>query len=535
MIQLWRKLGKPASGALLMALLLSTMAAAFGIALLGLSGWFLAAAAVAGAGGSVAAFNHLLPSTGVRAFAVARVASRYAEQLVGHEATLSISASLRPTLFERMARSQQGIASLPAGELAAITDDVSAAEGGFLRVIAPAFAVGAGMLVALGWAAAVDPLAALCVTIIFALVCVALPLLMLHRSGRAAESLAEEQAGLRSGVAAAVENAIELEIAGVLDDAMARATTRMRATNAAMDRLQRPFQTAGAAISFAGGLVALMLVGWAMVAGLDGAIAAGAALACLAAFEAASASARILDAAVRARASTRRLLARLDTQVADGGGQTVQVVLPLATNNVSVPVGSALIGPISLACEAGDIVELSGPSGVGKSTMLEAIAALRAVASGDVLYGGAAGGDARPASVLALVAVAPQFPSFLPGPLRNQIAYGRPDASDADVAEALASVEMTGAVAGREDADANAFSGGERRRLGIARAIVARPQLLLLDEPFAGLEDALADALRANLARWVSEGERAIIFTSHRAGPDWNGKALRRIAWPVAT
>ncbi len=532
MIRLWLALGKPALGALVLALFLSATAAAFGIALLGLSGWFLAAAAVAGGGASVAAFNHLLPSTGVRTFAVGRVASRYAEQLVGHDATLSISARLRPALFERMARRQEGIASLPSGELAAITDDVSAAEGGFLRVIAPAFAVGAGVLVALGWAAAVDPLAAVAVLLIFALVCLVLPLVLLRTSDRAAGALAEEQAGLRSDVAAVVENAIELEIAGVLDAGMERAVTRMRGASEAVDRLQRPFQTAGAAISFSGGLAALLLIGWAMMAGPDGAIAAGAALACLAAFEAASASARILDAASRANASTGRLLVRLGSEITDGRGQAVQSVLPLNLANVSSRVGVTVVGPISLECAAGDIVELSGPSGAGKSTLLEAIAALRAPSAGDLRYGDVAGGDVRPALVLAHTAVAPQFPSFLPGLLRDQVAYGRPDASDADIAEALALVGMTRIVAGRKDADANAFSGGERRRLGIARAIVARPQLLLLDEPFAGLEDALVETLRANLTRWVGEGDRAIIFTSHRQGPDWTGKPLRRVAWP---
>jgi len=534
MMKLWRALGRPAAGPLGFALLLSVLAAAFGVALLGLSGWFLAAAAVAGAGGAITAFNHLLPSTGVRAFAVARVASRYAEQLVGHEATLSISASLRPALFARMARAQQGIAALPAGELAAITDDVSAAEGGFLRVIAPAFAVGASGLVALGWAAAVDPLAAGVVLATFIATCGVLPAFLLRGSRRVASALAEEQAGIRSDVAGAVENAVELEIAGVLAGTIARATAQMRATSEAQDRLQRPFQTAGAAISLAGGVVALMLIVWAVQAGLDGAVAAGAVLANLAAFEAASASARILDSAARARASADRLLQRMGTDASAelAGGDIVQAVLPLTLAGAWASVGSMNVGPVSLRCDAGDIVELSGRSGAGKSTLLEVIAALRPLVSGSLKYGDRDARDARPASVLAHVALAPQFPAFLPGGLREQIAYGRPDASDEEIAAALDIACMTDTVRQREDHDANAFSGGERRRLGLARALAARPQLLLLDEPFAGLEEDLADALRAKLAQWVNEGQRAIIFTSHRMGPDWRGRVLRRVTWP---
>jgi len=86
---------------------------------------------------------------------------------------------------------------------------------------------------------------------------------------------------------------------------------------------------------------------------------------------------------------------------------------------------------------------------------------------------------------------------------------------------------MEQVVAGREGEDATLFSGGERRRLGIARALLANPELLLLDEPFAGLEQQLAERIRANLARWVAGERRAIIFTSHAACGDWGDRPVR--------
>jgi ATP-binding cassette subfamily C protein CydC len=162
---------------------------------------------------------------------------------------------------------------------------------------------------------------------------------------------------------------------------------------------------------------------------------------------------------------------------------------------------------------------------------LEAVAALRPIQAGSLSYGGVEQVDVRPASVLARVAVAPQFPAFLPGSLREQLAYGRPDASDQDIAAALAAVCLDLVVAGRQSEDAAAFSGGERRRLGIARALIVDPELLLLDEPFAGLEAGLAERIRANLARWTLERRRAIIFTSHETGTDWAGVAVRHAGW----
>ena len=107
MIALWTFLGRPAARSFVLAMTLSVLSSLLGIALLGLSGWFLAAAAAAGASGASYAFNHLYPSTGVRTIAVGRVASRYAEQLVGHEATLEVSAAIRPLVFERIARAQR--------------------------------------------------------------------------------------------------------------------------------------------------------------------------------------------------------------------------------------------------------------------------------------------------------------------------------------------------------------------------------------------------------------------------------------------
>jgi|JI10StandDraft_1071094.scaffolds.fasta_scaffold85574_2 ATP-binding cassette subfamily C protein CydC len=533
MIALWNSLGQPAARTFALALLLSALSAVLGIALLGLSGWFLAAAAAAGASGAGHAFNHLYPSTGVRTFAVGRVLSRYAEQLVGHEATLKVSSAIRPLVFERLARTQRGMASLPAGDLALIVDDVSSVEAGFLRVVSPAVGVTAAALVAIGWVAAVSPIVAFSVFILFLVVCVGLPLILLNRARAASEWLSSEQGMLRSDVSSVVENAIELEISGVLGAAMMRANDRLKSVQEAQDRLQNPFRNAAALIGMAGGLAALLVVVSAIVLQVDGAVAAGAALATLAAFEAASSSTRILDAHARASASSDRLMMRLRPDVAaKGGDAVVTTALPLRLDAVRVTVGeTGGVGPVSLTCDVGDLVELSGRSGVGKTTILEAVAALRPIQAGSLSYGGVEQVDVRPASVLARVAVAPQFPAFLPGSLREQLAYGRPDASDQDIAAALAAVCLDLVVAGRQSEDAAAFSGGERRRLGIARALIVDPELLLLDEPFAGLEAGLAERIRANLARWTLERRRAIIFTSHETGTDWAGVAVRHAGW----
>lgn len=531
MISLWRKLGRPGRGALLLALFLSAAAAVAGIALLGLSGWFLTGAAVAGASGAVAAFNHLLPSAGVRGLAVTRVLARYAEQLVGHDATLTISATLRPLLFERQAKSQLGLAALPAAELSAVTDDVEAVEGGFLKVISPTLAVIAALLVAVGWTIAVSLWLAVIIALVAVIVLAALPAAMLAAAERRAVALTASQVSARAEIASAIENAIELDVVGRLAQVMASARDHLADVDEAADRLQHPFRIAGALNLLAGGAAALAVIAWAIIGSADIAIASGAALAILAAFEAAGATTRILDAASRASISADRVSARLHEHAEPAQGNALVSILPLQLAQVRIPVGDdgRAIGPVDLTCLPGDIVELSGRSGAGKSTIVEAIAALRPIADGQLTYAGQRQQDLRTAAVLAHAAVAPQFPSFLPAPLREQLAYGRPDASAEEIMFALRLACIDDVVEQRGWAEASTYSGGERRRLGLARAIIAQPQLLLLDEPFAGLQASLAEELRRNLAEWLGKGARAIIFTAHQSGPEWPSGTFTRV------
>ncbi len=128
MIKLWIRLGKPGQTQFASALGLAALSGASAVFLLGLSGWFLTAAALAGLAGTGLIFNHLFPSAGVRAAAFSRVLSRYGEQLVGHDATLKLSATLRPQLFSAGALSMRGLTPLASADLSLLLDDVEAAE-----------------------------------------------------------------------------------------------------------------------------------------------------------------------------------------------------------------------------------------------------------------------------------------------------------------------------------------------------------------------------------------------------------------------
>ena len=125
--------------------LLTVAVLLMGVALLGVSGWFITAAGIAGLAGSGVLFDVFRPSAGVRFLAIGRTAARYGERLVTHEATLRALAALRVDLLAGlMTRPLRGIERLRAGSaLNRMVADVDALDGVLLRLALP---LGAGVL-----------------------------------------------------------------------------------------------------------------------------------------------------------------------------------------------------------------------------------------------------------------------------------------------------------------------------------------------------------------------------------------------------
>lgn len=168
-----------------------------------------------------------------------------------------------------------------------------------------------------------------------------------------------------------------------------------------------------------------------------------------------------------------------------------------------------MIGPVSLTIGRAGLVALTGPSGSGKSTILHAIAGLLPLESGQI--GWAAGAPAR-------IGWAGQQVLILPGTLASAIALGRPDADADAIAAAAAAAGLTELVRARGldlrlDHLGSGLSGGERRRVGLARAILSGRPLVLLDEPTADLDPATAHRVRDTIAGLA--GDRAVLVATH--------------------
>lgn len=516
---------------LLAAALSATAATAAATLLLGISGWFLAGAALAGAGaaGAVAAFNYLLPSAAFRALAIARTAGRYGERLFGHQGALRALAAVRPALFAGIAAAppQQAL-SLSSGEASArLVQDIDAIETVFVRRSAPWAAAAAAVAGALAIALA-SPLAS--VAFLAGLAAQALVGgALARRLTTAAGTEALRAAGrLKDGLNAYAVAAAELRCFDLLEPAVAALLVHDTALGAAAVRRSDAEGMLG--VARAGLVAATLLAVTGLCARVPIPLAALALLSALAGMEGVSALLR----AAGSRGAATEAVARLESVMAQPGLPAPPPGSPagLAGPEIGLPdltaadLTVAVLEADGVRLDPGARAGLGGPSGSGKTRALEALLGLRAAPPGRFRVGGAALehgpiGWARP-----LFAHAPQDARLLTGTIAETLRLGAPGAEEAALWEALADAQLIDRVR-RLPGGLNAWigdggerlSGGERRRLCLARAYLRPAPWLLLDEPTEGLDPATESAVVAALDRRLARTGQGVLIVSHRPAP----------------
>lgn len=551
-----------------LAVVLGTLALGCAVALAAVAAWLIARASQ-----MPPVLELSVATVAVRAFGIWRGLLRYLERLVSHDVALRGMATLRATLYDRLAAGRpDAVLAVRRGDLLArVGADVDAVGDVVVRGLLPAavaatLGVGTSVAMALFWPPAG---AALAVCLLAAGVLA--PWLAARGARTAQDRGVAARARMTATSLGVLDDAGPLTVAGRLDDELA-------ALRAADAELARAADAGARPAAWAAG-VGQLAVGVAVLAALvTGVPAVGAGLLTpvelavvvltpLAAFEA---TALLPAAAVqvqRSRAAAARVLALLDAaDVPDPspagaaraatpapGGPAAPTTrraatapgAPPATRGAGSVAGSprlvahdlacgwpgrppALTG-VDLALAPGTRVAVAGPSGEGKTTLLLTLAGLLAPRGGTVTLDGRPLDDVARHDVVADVVVTPEDAHVFGTTVLENLRVARGDATPDDATDALRRAGLGAWLAGLPDglgtvlgSDARTVSGGERRRLLLARALLADAPLLLVDEPAEHLDPATADALLHEL--WHAPAtrtgtRRGVLVVSHRLAP----------------
>jgi ATP-binding cassette subfamily B protein len=233
-----------------------------------------------------------------------------------------------------------------------------------------------------------------------------------------------------------------------------------------------------------------------------------------------------LDLYQRSMASTRRIVDLLETRpvLQSGADELVQPVrgdIELRDVHFGYGDGPTVLDGIDLRIPAGETHAIVGATGAGKSTLTRLLLRFHDPRSGSVHIDGVDVRDVSFASLRRAIGYVSQDVFLFQGTVRDNLAFGRPDATDEEIEAAARQAEAHEFIASMPSGYATIvgergqkLSGGQRQRLSIARAILRQPAILVLDEATSAVDNETEAAIQRSLAR-VAEGRSAVVI-AHR-------------------
>ncbi|EPN9525896.1 heme ABC transporter ATP-binding protein/permease CydC [Cronobacter malonaticus] len=500
------------------------------IGLLTLSGWFLSASAVVGMAG-LYSFNYMLPAAGVRGAAIIRTAGRYFERLVSHEGTFRVLEHLRVYTFSRLLPlSPSGLARFRQGELLnRLVADVDTLDHLYLRVISPLIGALAVIAVVTLGLSLLDVTLALTLGGIMLATLLLLPPLF-YRAGRpVGEALTMLRASYRQQLTGWLQGQAELSIFGAAGRYRDNLDTTEQIWHEAQRRQAGLTALSQAMMTLISGMTVVLIL-WMAAGGVGGNSTPGSLIAlfvfcALAAFEALAPVGGAFQHLGQVIASARRVSDVIDqpadiTFAEQGKDAPREASLLLRNVSFSYPgQPQPALRDITLDVASGEHIAILGRTGCGKSTLLQLITRAWDPTAGDVMLDGVSITCYREAALRATMSVVPQRVHLFSATLRDNLLLAAPQADDAVLSAVLARVGLEKLL---DDEGLNAWlgeggrqlSGGELRRLGIARALLHNAPMLLLDEPTEGL-DAETERQILALVKEVA-AQKTLLMVTHR-------------------
>ena len=527
-------LARPLRGRLILAVLAGAAATGCGVALLAVSGFLLARASLHP---SIIAIS--VAVVAVRGLSVGRGVFRYAERLASHDVAFRVLADVRVRIYQRLAAlAPAGLGAFRSGDLLArLVSDVDATQEVFLRGVAPpltAFLVGVGAVIVC--LAILAPAGAVLAAGLLA-DGILVPWLAATRARLAAQRTAPARGEFAGALTDLLAGAADLHAFGAADVAAAQ-TADAGAELARLERRAASGAGLGAGLASAATgltvwgvlLLAVAATGFGTLTRVPLAVVT---LTALAAFEAVTALPAAAIQLGQARTSAARLTSVLDAPdpVAEPAAPR-----PLPDGPVRVrlrgaqvryqPGGPLALDGVDLDLDADQRVALIGPSGAGKSTVAAVLLRFVDLAGGQATLGGADLSGYAADDVRTVIGGCAQDPHIFDTTIAGNLRLARRGAEQEQLTTAAARAGLLPWIESLPSgwdtpvgAHGAALSGGQRQRLALARALLADPPVLVLDEPAAHLDAGSRRALTTDILS-VTSGRATLLITHELGGLD---------------
>ncbi len=469
---------------------------------------------------------------GVRFFGISRAVLRYVERLSSHDLSLRLLADLRTRVARALHRlGPAGVASFRAGDLVGrVLGDVDEIQHVFVRVIAPpliAVVIAAlTLLLALVWL----PVSAFTILGPLLVAGVVVPWFTRRAGDAAGRTISADRGRMIGQTVEIIEGAPVIVALGAEDRLLAAADEAAERVAHAERRAAWMHGFGDAAILT---LIGVSLVGtlWvsavAVDAGsLDGVMIAVLAMLAVTPFESVATLPSAFERLGRSLGAADRLF-----EVIDGESPTAEADRPvpipteptLAVRQATVVVanGDRVLGPIDLEIEPGMRVGVVGETGAGKTTLAHVLCRFLDPTVGTVTLDGVDVRDVASNDVRGFVGYEDDRAFLFRGSILGNVRIADQDASEGDVRSVLDGVRLGNWIDGLPDGvrtdvgeAGEEVSGGQRKRLALARALLADFPILILDEPISGLDPATADAVMDDLL--AATAGRSLVLITHR-------------------
>ena len=537
---LWRLfvLFRPYWGWMALGILISLITLIANVSLLALSGWFITSMAIAGVAG--VGMNYFTPAATIRALALARISSRYGERIVTHEATFRLLAELRTWLYVRLETlAPAKLETFKSGDLLSrMGADIDSLQNFYLRILLPVVVAMIGGFLFVLFILLYHPLLAFIELALLLIAGLVLPLIVLKLSQKPGKQIVALSSELRATVVDSMQGMGELLI---YDAADRQAQSVADLTDALLKEQQQMAKYRGlsqAGLGFCANIAmwSVMLVAIPLMLQdlLSSASMVMLILFTLASFEAVMPLPLAFQLIPETLAAARRIFSITDAQPVikePSSASPSPASFDLEFSNVNFRYSATsdwVLNDFNLTVPHGTKLGIMGPSGSGKSSIIQILLRFWPIDSGHVNLGGHPIDAFVSDDFRRHLAAVSQHTQLFNSTIRANLLLANPTATNAMLEAACRTAHIHEHIVSLPNGydtwigeAGTRLSGGQARRISIARALLKDAPILILDEPFEGLDPTLENAVMDSIL--ATNRDKTIIYISH------NQAALNRM------